>query len=103
MKKNKGFTLVELVVTIALLGMIGTVVAVNMVGLNKNQEEKEYARMSSIIESAAEVYAEKEASSKTEISVQTLIDAGYLKEKDFNNYKDYSVLQQSDGTYKLQK
>ena len=35
MNKKRGFTLVELIVTIALLGLIGSIIAVNMVGLYK--------------------------------------------------------------------
>ena len=101
MKKNKGFTLVELIVTIALLGILGTVIAINMVGLNKNQEEKENTRMSSIVQAAAEAYIEKK--NVNCVSVATLIEEGYLKADDVKKYSEYAVYPATDGEYELSK
>ena len=39
---KKGFTLIELIITIALLGLIGTIIATNMTGILDSEQEKEY-------------------------------------------------------------
>lgn len=90
MNKKKGFTLVELIVTIALLGLIGSIIAVNMVGLYKKQDQSETARIESIIKSAAETYLEVEQKSGC-VSVEELIKQNYLKEKEIKDYKDKYV------------
>ena len=90
MEKNKGFTLVELIVTIALLGLIGSIIAVNMVGLYKKQDKSENTRIESIIKSAAETYLEVEQKSGC-VSVEELIKQNYLKENEIKDYKDKYV------------
>lgn len=90
MNKKKGFTLVELIVTIALLGLIGSIIAVNMVGLYKKQDQSETTRIESIIKSAAETYLEVEQKSGC-VSVEELIKQNYLKEKEIKDYKDKYV------------
>ncbi len=91
MKKKNGFTLVEIIITIALLGIIGTVIAVNMVGLYKKQDDKEDKRTRSIIKAAAQAYMENENKTGECVDVQTLIDENYLKDIDEEKYKDYKV------------
>lgn len=88
MKKNNGFTLVELIVIIALLAVISTIFAVNMVQtLNKNKE-RDYEDFVNQIKSAADAYVTIDNSalsglydgeSWVEITVGTLIDEGYLR------------------------
>ena len=90
MEKNKGFTLVELIVTIALLGLIGSIIAVNMVSLYKKQDKSETTRIESIIKSAAETYLEVEQKSGC-VSVEELIKQNYLKENEIKDYKDKYV------------
>ena len=41
---KKGFTLIELIITIALLGLIGTIIATNMTGILDSEQEKEYKK-----------------------------------------------------------
>ncbi len=50
---NKGFTLVELIITIALLAMLFSLIATNMVGLQGRQMENNYKNYKLEIESAA--------------------------------------------------
>ena len=90
MNKKKGFTLVELIVTIALLGLIGSIIAVNMVGLYKKQDQSETTRIESIIKSATEIYLEVEQKSGC-VSVEELIKQNYLKENEIKDYKDKYV------------
>lgn len=61
MKDNKGFTLVELLVTIALIGAISVIVGVSVDNLLTNQRHRQYDDFVNEMERAACVYAEDEA------------------------------------------
>ena len=50
---SKGFTLVELIITIALLSMLFSLIATNMVGLQSRQLQSNYNNYKKEIESAA--------------------------------------------------
>ena len=55
MKKN-GFTLIELVATMALIAILATVILVNMTGIKSNEESKQSDRFKKNIEEAACAY-----------------------------------------------
>ena len=57
-RSRKGFTLVELLVTIILLGVVAAVVIYNMTSVNNTSKETEYERFVSAVKSAAAVYAD---------------------------------------------
>ena len=62
MKNNRrklGFTLVELLVTIILLGVVGAIVIYNMTIVTSTSKEAEYERFVSAVKSAASVYADE--------------------------------------------
>lgn len=56
--KKRGFTLVELLVTIILLGVIGAIIIYNMTSVSNNSKETEYERFVAKVKSAASVYAD---------------------------------------------
>ena len=92
--KKKGFTLIEIIITIALLGLIGSVIAINMVGLTKKQQEKENKRLASIIETAASGYIKDEnidVSKGNCVDVETLVEKNWLKESDVKDKLNYHV------------
>lgn len=102
-RDKKGFTLIEIIVTIALLAIIGTIITVNLVGLNNKQKEKEKARTESIIAAAAESYIGVEGlkiDNNACITTQFLIDNNYLKKSSVpNDYLNSSVTKDSNGNY----
>ena len=55
---NKGFTLVELLAVIFILGIITTVAVPNIVTTNKKSTENNITQFKKTVESAAEVYVE---------------------------------------------
>ncbi|MDE6284613.1 MAG: type II secretion system GspH family protein [Bacilli bacterium] len=59
MENNNGFTLVELIVTIALLGTISVVVGLSVTNMINTQKEKQVTNYIETLENAACVYADK--------------------------------------------
>ncbi len=89
MKNNKGFTLIELIVTIGIMILIGLVIVNNMTGLFSNQEDKNYEEFVSQLQEAACLYVETSefkndrAACKANgcnIKIQNLIEKGYIKD-----------------------
>lgn len=103
MKNKKGFTLIELIVTIALLGIIGTVVAVNMIGVKKQQDKKEENRVNAIIRACAETYIKTNDYNNKCVPIKDLIDDGCLKESYVNKYINDFVMIDENGEYKIVK
>ncbi len=107
MQEKKGFTLVELIVTIALLAVVTTIIVVNMVGLKNKEDEKEKTRIESTIKTAAEAYIEVEGleqSDNTCVNVRQLVQGNYLKEDYVKDYLNNSVKVVKDGdktTYEI--
>ena len=92
---RRGFTFVELLVTIVLLGVVGGIVIYNMTGISTSSKDTEYERFVASVKSAAATYAEAN-SELTEslyvdkafvyVTVGDLIEGGYLDEKSTNPY-----------------
>ena len=87
--KKKGFTLVELLVTIALLGILGSIIAINMTSIYKKSQAQEKTRIESIIKSSCEAYLKIESKESIDgcLTTNKLIEADYLKKSSLP--KDY--------------
>ena len=77
MKNKKGFTLVELLSVIVLLGIIITIGIFSVSSIRKTILDRQYKNLKTEIEIAAEKYYSDTES--TEVYVDTLIKEGYLK------------------------
>ena len=94
---NRGFTLVELVVVIAIIAAMAGIFTVNMTNMLQTVKSDEEKRLQSDFELAADAYIN---SNKTElakidycdsnyaISKNILLSTGFLKETSQNNYPD---------------
>lgn len=87
---KKGYTLIELLTTITLLGLIATMASINTIKLFDEKKEQEEKNQEEIITSAAYVYIELSENKKFKeeclknsctINTNTLIEKGLLDEK----------------------
>ena len=85
---NKGFTLIELVATIALLGIIAIISFVSITGVLKESKIKDCENLVISIKNAAKEYAsdnrynssfDSDGDKKINIIGRTLVDGNYLK------------------------
>ena len=95
MKNRKGFTLTELLVVIAMIAVIGTVIIVNTVSINKRAKDTEYDRMIENIVNSAKTYVSLypeefgdlySTKAFSFISLNELIHSGLLDEEIINPY-----------------
>ena len=77
MKNKKGFTLMELLSVIVLLGIIITIGLFSISSIRKTILDRQYKNLKTEIELAAEKYYQD--TENTFFYVQTLIDEGYIK------------------------
>ena len=93
-KKKRGFTLVELLVAIGIVGIILTISTVSVYTIIKNSKENSNEIVIDNLKKSAEVYAKEynkeiiwDDDNTTCISIQTLISKGYIKKNSFDKEK----------------
>ena len=111
MKNKKGFTLIEILCVIVLIGILSVIATISIVNLSSKSKENLYCAKIELIENIAESYGikyELELNNSNElyngykslkIKVRTLVDAGKLepdKKNDVINTKDNTVMNDID-------
>lgn len=82
-KNKKGFTLVELIVVMAVLAIISAIAVPRFLGVQeKAREDADYAT-GAMIAKAAELYEAKENYSEPTITADVLVTDGYLSDVKF--------------------
>jgi general secretion pathway protein G len=76
---EKGFTLVELLVVIVILGILAAVVVFAIGGTEANAKQKACAAEIATVETAYEAYKANEPGNPSATDPQQLVSAGYLK------------------------
>ena len=89
-KGDKGFTLIELIVVIAVLGVLATLIIPKVVGVKSEAETKAMEANEKIIKNALERYYLKHGKYPEE-GLDVLVTEGYLDEipADFGKYYSY--------------
>ncbi len=83
--ENKGFTLVEIVVTVAILLAAAAISIPSVITMNNNNKEKQKKRVEQIVIDAKDSYCNfNECSGEIELS--TLINNDLLDEEDIEEY-----------------
>lgn len=103
MKKNKGFTLIEIIVTISLLALISTIILLSISSAKQKHDAESWLKLTTRVKSAASAYMEDSegltalvySGTTVYIEVDDLIDAGFLDE----NY----IIDPTDGVDILDK
>lgn len=91
---KKGFTLVEILIVIAILAAISVTVGINMMNIKGQEKDKEYNTYIKNIENAGCLYVEiNNISTNTFVNIDTLINAGLLR-KDVINPKNNKKIQE---------
>lgn len=83
---KKGFTLIEVIMVIAIIAILSIILAPNVMSLIKKNNEKSCEKMIGNIESAAKMYVNQNkyelgfdcSGTAKEIKLKTLVDTGYL-------------------------
>lgn len=111
MKNKKGFTLIEILCVIVLIGILSVIATISIVNLSSKSKDNLYCAKIELIENIAESYGikyELELNNSNElyngykslkIKVNTLVEAGKLepdKKNDVINPKDNTVMNDID-------
>ena len=111
MKNKKGFTLIEILCVIVLIGILSVIATISIVNLSSKSKDNLYCAKIELIENIAESYGikyELELNNSNElyngykslkIKVRTLVDAGKLepdKKNDVINPKDNTIMNDID-------
>ncbi|MCI9280825.1 MAG: type II secretion system protein [Bacilli bacterium] len=111
MKNKKGFTLIEILCVIVIIGILSVIATISIVNLSSKSKDNLYCAKIDLIENIAESYGikyELELNNSNElyngykslkIKVNTLVDAGKLdpdKKNDVINPKDNTVMNDID-------
>lgn len=112
MKKNKGFTLVELLAVIVILAILALIAVPNISGLLKKSRNNMFCKKVQSIEAAAKYYAQdyedklEFVDDMSSVKVATLLEYGYIKEDNKNKNdvadpRDGSNLKEVEVTIKI--
>ena len=104
---KKGFTLVELIITIALLGVLGMVIVSNMSGILNKEQDKQYDLFKTTLSKAACSYIHLNAGKtlrstcitrgKCDVAVTVLLEQGLISDDDLIDPRKHEKI--SSKTY----
>ncbi len=85
LRNKKGFTLIELIVVLAVLAVIMAIAVPRFIGVQDQAKIKADENSENLVKKAAELYFATENDSDNTVTIAELQSEGYLGEVDFNN------------------
>jgi len=101
---NKGFTLIELIVTIVILGVVMSIGTYSIISIVNSSKEENYESLIKNIKSAVETYAIECKYAKTtsvtcssQLTLGDLVKYGYLSGNGKNSDSEYTLVNPKDN------
>lgn len=103
--KKKGFTLIELIITIGLIALFGIVIVNNLTGIFSKQQDSQYETFKKTLENAACAYLDLtngktkknicQSSGSVTVPISTLLGEGLIEEGDLINPQNKAQISSS--------
>lgn len=98
MKKNKGFSLIELLVVISIIGVLTTVLVMNFVGSRERaRDTQKIQNLVSLKNALRMYYNDNQTYPLTEAELNNLVSGGYIASLGDMTDVTYTVLSAGDG------
>jgi len=101
MKNRKGFTLIELIVVLAVLAIIMAIAVPRFIGVQEKAKVNADISTKEMVTKAAELYFASTTSASTTVTVEALKSGGYLSDVKFNNTSNAATSASIDGNGKV--
>ena len=108
--KKSGFTMIELVVSIGLIALIGTLIVANMGNVLSGEKDKQYEEFLATIQNAACTYVDVDKTKKNQccpnnkcvgktcsVTVEQILNKGLIEEKDLMDPKTKTSVKVTDS------
>ena len=99
---KKGFTLIELIITIGLIALVGTVIVSNLSSTYTKQQEQQYENFKNTLENAACTYINLNVGASIKntcrstgscnVTAKMLLEEGLVTEEDLKNPKTQTAI-----------
>ena len=96
MKNNKGFTLVELLATIVIMGLITTIITPSVINLQKSNKKKKFESYEKVLVSASKIFVQREGEDITSLGVSDWVGCVDITYQDLLTSKLIKPFEDSD-------
>jgi len=88
---RKGFTLIEMVIVLAIIALLMLIVAPNLNAQREKAGQKQQEALQEVVYNQAEMYLNDHPEAKGKVDIKTLKEAKYLNEKQANQAVNFDT------------